>query len=58
MNDSFAREVEVSFSTEFGTFDWIMEGLLTRAGFAIEQALYPDVMIARYLCRKQEAKNG
>lgn len=49
---SFGKDVASSFSDEFGTYNWIMEGLLTRAGFVIEQALYPDVMLARYLCRK------
>jgi len=54
VNASFAREVELSFSDEFGTYDWIMEGLLARAGFVIEQALYPDVMLGRYLCTKRK----
>ena len=53
VNGDFAREVAVTFSDEYGTYDWIMEGLLARAGFAIEQALYPDVMLARYLCTKR-----
>lgn len=48
----FGREVEIAVRDEFSTCDWIMEGLLTRAGFAIEQAQYPDGMIARYWCRK------
>jgi len=51
---AFAHDVELSFSDEFGTYDWIMEGLLARTGFVIEQALYPDVMLARYLCTKRK----
>jgi ubiquinone/menaquinone biosynthesis C-methylase UbiE len=52
VNGDFAREVEITFSDEYGTYDWIMEGLLARAGFAIEDALFPDEMTARYLCTK------
>lgn len=33
------------------TFGWIMEGLLTRAGFIIDKANYDDI-IANYLCTK------
>ncbi|MHB0935976.1 MAG: class I SAM-dependent methyltransferase [Armatimonadota bacterium] len=51
---SFARDVATSYRDEFGTYDWIMEGLLSRAGFVIEQAQYPDVMWARYLCTKRK----
>ena len=33
------------------TQDWIMEGLLTCAGFTIEQADYPGDLSAVYFCR-------
>lgn len=37
---------------EFSTSDWIMRGLLDRAGFTIENAAYENGWLARYLCRK------
>lgn len=48
----FAREVETHLRDEFSTFDWIMEGLLRRAGFQIESAEYQDQFGATYLCTK------
>ena len=38
---------------KYSTFGWIMEGLLTRAGFRIDSADYDEV-IAKYLCTKME----
>ncbi len=52
-SEEFGDEVAMAVREEFSTLDWIMEGLLTRAGFAIVQAEYPDGMWARYICRKQ-----
>jgi putative AdoMet-dependent methyltransferase len=48
----FAAEVETHIRDEFSTYDWIMEGLLTRAGFRIEQAAYGDGFGGTYLCTK------
>lgn len=45
-------EWETHLSREFSTLDWIMEGLLQRAGFTIERADYRDGMLAFYVCRK------
>lgn len=39
-------------SKEYSTMGWIMEGLLVRAGFAIEKAEYRDGFLACYLARK------
>lgn len=38
--------------SEYSTFDWIMEEMLYRAGFHIENADYRDNFMAVYLCRK------
>jgi len=46
----FASEVEGHLRDEYSTFDWIMEGLLRRAGFQIESAEYQDQFGATYLC--------
>ncbi len=37
---------------EYSTFDWIMQGLLERAGFSIEKAVSENQLIRGYLCRK------
>jgi putative AdoMet-dependent methyltransferase len=36
---------------EYSTLDWIMEGLLTRAGFAIERIIDTQAPLIQYLCR-------
>ncbi|MFZ6026774.1 MAG: class I SAM-dependent methyltransferase [Chloroflexota bacterium] len=48
----FALEVETHIRDEFSTYDWVMEGLLRRAGFHIESAEYNDGFGATYLCKK------
>jgi ubiquinone/menaquinone biosynthesis C-methylase UbiE len=37
---------------EYSTIDWIMEGMIRRAGFKIEKAEYRYGMFAMYLCTK------
>lgn len=48
----FAPEVETHIRDEFSTYDWVMEGLLRRAGFSIQSAEYNDGFGATYLCKK------
>ena len=48
----FAAEVEAHIRDEFSTFDWVMEGLLRRAGFRIDSAEYDGQLGATYLCTK------
>jgi putative AdoMet-dependent methyltransferase len=48
----FAVEVETHLRDEFSTFDWVMEGLLRRAGFKIDRAEYDNQSGATYLCTK------
>jgi cyclopropane fatty-acyl-phospholipid synthase-like methyltransferase len=50
----FAAEAETHIRDEHSTFDWIMEGLLERARFKIDQAEYADGFGASYLCTKTE----
>ncbi len=40
-------------ATEFSTLDWIMEGLLTRAGFAVERIVNLQASLIQYLCRAE-----
>ena len=46
-------ELETHFRREFSTCGWIMEGLLERAGFRIDNAHYKDDFFATYLCTKR-----
>ncbi len=46
-----AEETETHIREEFSTLDWIMEGLLKRVGFQIENIQY-DGFMASYLCKK------
>jgi putative AdoMet-dependent methyltransferase len=48
----FAVEVETHIRDEFSTFDWVMEGLLRRAGFQIDRADYDNQFGATYLCTR------
>ena len=46
------QDVETHIRQEFSTYDWILDGLLTRAGFAITAKTMHDGVVGRYLCRK------
>ncbi len=46
-------ESETHVRDEYSTCDWIMEGLLERAGFRVQTADYHDEFLASYLCMKK-----
>jgi putative AdoMet-dependent methyltransferase len=48
----FAAEAETHIREEYSTYDWILEGMLARAGFRIGQAEYGDGFAAAYWCTK------
>ncbi|MBN1362538.1 MAG: methyltransferase domain-containing protein [Sedimentisphaerales bacterium] len=48
-------ESQTHLRDEYSTCDWIMEGLLERAGFAIDSTDYRDGFLAAYLCTKKGA---
>jgi len=48
----FKKEVETHIRDEYSTFNWIMEGMLSRAGFAIDKIVTPDGIQTEYFCRK------
>lgn len=48
-----AGDAVTSFRDEHITLDWIMEGLLARAGFRLASADYVPPFLAAYLCVKQ-----
>ncbi|MBU0480324.1 MAG: methyltransferase domain-containing protein [Proteobacteria bacterium] len=47
------QDAEDHFRLEFSTYDWIMAGLLTRAGFTIDNSEIRDGVIATYYCTRQ-----
>jgi putative AdoMet-dependent methyltransferase len=47
-----ARDFEMHVREEHSTFAWIIEGMLTRAGFEIVEANYNTPTYAEYLCIK------
>ena len=55
--DDFLREdAEGHFREEFSTFAWIMDGLLSRAGFTIKNKRMHEGVIGDYLCIKNVNK--
>ncbi len=52
-----ARDFEMHVREEHSTFAWIIEGMLSQAGFEIEAANYLSPAIAEYVCRKRSREN-
>ncbi len=50
---TFAIETQTHVREEYSTFDWVMEGLLQKAGFVIDKADYKNDFIASYLCTRK-----
>ena len=50
--NDFKTEVEIHLRDEFSTFDWIMKGLITNAGFKIEKSKSNDGFSTEYICVK------
>ncbi|HEY9247334.1 MAG TPA: class I SAM-dependent methyltransferase [Candidatus Methanoperedens sp.] len=57
IRDNFGVELacdfEIATREEYTTLDWIMEGLLRRAGFYIDKAEYSEGFMAVYVCTKR-----
>lgn len=51
--EELALDTKIAIRDEFSTCDWIMEGLLKRAGFAIDTLSYQDGFLAVYACTKK-----
>jgi ubiquinone/menaquinone biosynthesis C-methylase UbiE len=51
----FTREdLETHIRTEFSTFSWLLEAMLERVGFAIEDVTHsPSQVFSAYVCRKR-----
>jgi ubiquinone/menaquinone biosynthesis C-methylase UbiE len=48
----FARSICEHVRNEYSTMDWIMQGMIERAGFRIEKATHRQGFFALYLCTK------
>ncbi len=48
--DSMAEELKVHIGDEFSTYDWIMEGLLVKAGFSIDSVEVKADNLRGYIC--------
>lgn len=46
------EDAEGHFREEFSTYDWVMDGLLTRSGFVIKSKNIQDGVIGTYYCAK------
>ncbi len=55
--DFLQQDAEAHFREEFSTYDWIMDELLSRAGFVIKNKNIQDGVIGTYYCAKQEQKH-
>ncbi|HER63563.1 MAG TPA: class I SAM-dependent methyltransferase, partial [Desulfobacteraceae bacterium] len=49
---SMKEDVERHFKDEFSTYDWVMDGLLTRSGFTIRSKNIDGGVLGTYLCVK------
>lgn len=50
--EAFRRDIEAHIRDEYSTFDWILKGMLERAGFAVEKDRSDDGFLCEYACRK------
>ena len=44
------EEVTIHIRDEYNTYDWVMEGLLERAGFAIDEKRESGKFAVTYIC--------
>jgi len=52
--EGFSRaDFEAHVREEFSTYTWILEGLLDRAGFAVEESAFPRPTHGEFLCRRR-----
>ena len=50
----FDLEVKTHVREEYSTYNWVMEGMLERAGFSIESANYINEFMVAYLCTRTD----
>jgi len=52
LGQDVADETKTHIRDEYSTFDWIIQGLVERAGFVIENSETNNPLISEYFCRK------
>ena len=52
VGSEFADRVASHVQREYSTMDWIMEGMIERAGFTVERVRKREGFLGLYLCRK------
>lgn len=50
--EAFAAEAETHLRAEFSTFEWILTGMLERAGLRVDEVRRSDPMTAGYCCTR------
>jgi len=50
--DFLREDAEGHFRDEYSTYDWVMDGLLSRTGFSVSSKNIEGGVIGTYLCRK------
>lgn len=50
--EELANDTEIAIRDEFSTCDWVMEGLIKRAGFEIDRIDYYEGFLAVFVCSK------
>jgi putative AdoMet-dependent methyltransferase len=48
------EDCEKHFRDEYSTYDWVMDGLLSRAGFTIKSKQIDDGVLGTYICSKNQ----
>lgn len=51
-DDAFMDEVREHIRDEYSTYDWIIEGMLKRAGFQVENTTWQEEIETEFLCTK------
>jgi putative AdoMet-dependent methyltransferase len=54
MGDEFAGRIAAHVKNEYSTIDWIMEGMIERAGLNVVRKEYRDGFIGAYFCIKAD----
>lgn len=51
-DEAFIEECKTHIREEYSTFDWILHGMIERAGFSVESVVTDDELATEYVCRK------
>ncbi len=55
--EKFKEDIETHIKNEYSTFNWILEGMIQKAGFNIEKSRTGDGFITEYHCIKVDEVN-